>query len=90
MHPTMRQGFTAAQALAVAEELEIDLDEADFTLEAFRHGMEIELEHGRHDPETDVTGDDPIITGKIAWAHLKERPDYYDLLEDLETAPSRR
>jgi len=52
--------------------------------------MEIELEHGRHDPETDVTGDDPIITGKIARAHLKERPDYYDLLEELETAPSRR
>jgi len=90
MHPTMRRGFTAAQALAVAEELAIDLDEADFTLEVFRHGMEIELEHGRHDPETDVTGDDPIITGKIAWAHLKERPDYYDLLEELETAPPRR
>jgi len=31
-----------------------------------------ELEHGLHDPSTDVTGDDPIRTGKIALAHLNE------------------
>jgi hypothetical protein len=47
------------------------------------------VEHGRHDPETNVTDDDPIVTGKIAWAHLKERPDYYELLEELEAAPAR-
>ena len=46
--------------------------------------MEVELEHGLRDPETNVTSDDPYITGKIAWAHLKELPDYYDRLDVLE------
>jgi hypothetical protein len=46
--------------------------------------MEIELEHGRRDPQTDVTDDDPEATGRIAWAHLKEFPDYYERLELVE------
>ena len=50
----------------------------------FRNGMEVELEHGAHDPQTNVTGDDPILTGKIAWAHLKEFPDYYVRLDAME------
>lgn len=55
-----------------------------FDLDTFRRGMEVEFEHGLRDPETNVTNDDPCITGKIAWAHLKELPDYYDRLEVLE------
>ena len=47
-------------------------------------GMDVELEHGLHDPETDVTGSDPIVTGKIALAHLKEFPDYYTRLKKME------
>ena len=47
-------------------------------------GMEVELEHGLHDPETNVTGDDPVTTGKIALAHLKEFPDYYTRLKKME------
>jgi Protein of unknown function (DUF5661) len=31
-----------------------------------------------------VTGDDPIVTGKIALAHMKEFPDYYERLERME------
>ena len=46
-----------------------------FDLEQFRSGMDVEFEHGSHDPQTDVTGDDPILTGKIALAHMKEFPD---------------
>ena len=46
--------------------------------------MGVELEHGLHDPQTDVTGSDPIITGKIALAHLKEFPDYYTRLAKME------
>ena len=53
-------------------------------LEEFRMGLEVELEHGVHDPETDVTHDDPLLTGKIAWAHLKEFSDYYTRLAVLE------
>jgi hypothetical protein len=55
-------------------------------LEEFRRGLEVELEHGSHDPETDVTHDDMNLTGKIAWAHLKEFPDYYTRLDKLEEA----
>ena len=48
-------------------------------------GLDVELEHGRRDPDTNVTGDDPIATGKIALAHLKEFPDYYTRLKKMET-----
>ena len=40
-------------------------------------GLEVEPEHGAAIPETNVTNDDPLLTGKIAWAHLKEMSDYY-------------
>jgi hypothetical protein len=46
--------------------------------------MDVELEHGTRDPETDVTGDDPLLTGKIALAHLREFPDYYPRLARME------
>lgn len=79
-----RRGFTEMQAHAVATDIGIDFASSRFDVEAFRRGMEVELEHGLKDPETDVTGDDPSITGKITWAHLKEFPDYYERLEVLE------
>lgn len=44
-------------------------------------GLNIELEHGLVNSETDVTGDDSLMTGKIALAHLNEIPIYYD--EDI-------
>jgi hypothetical protein len=51
--------------------------------------MDVEFEHGSHDPQTDVTHDDPIITGKIALAHMKEFPDYYVRLERMEAEAER-
>jgi Protein of unknown function (DUF5661) len=62
----------------------IGVDWSRFDLEQFRAGMDVEYEHGSHDPQTDVTGDDPIVTGKIALAHMKEFPDYYERLERME------
>jgi hypothetical protein len=62
----------------------IGVDWSRFDLEQFRAGMDVEYEHGRHDPQTDVTGDDPILTGKIALAHMKEFADYYERLERME------
>lgn len=62
----------------------IGIDWSKFDLDQFRAGMDVEYEHGTHDPQTDVTGDDPIVTGKIALAHMKEFPDYYDRLERME------
>lgn len=83
---TARTGFTQQEAAEVAERIGIDFDEVPFDVEQFRRGMEVELEHGVQDPQTDVTGDDAATTGKIAWAHLKELPDYYDRLEEMERA----
>jgi len=76
--------FTSQQAQEVADKIGIDFSTADFELEDFRMGMDEELEHGSRDPETDVTGDDPSLTGKITWAHLKEFGDYYQRLEEME------
>jgi len=47
-------------------------------------GMDVELEHGTVDSNTNVTNDDPLITGKIALAHLNELPDYYTRLDKME------
>jgi hypothetical protein len=67
----------------------IGVDWSRFDPEQFRIGMDVEFEHGSHDPQTDVTHDDPIITGKIALAHMKEFPDYYERLERMEHEAER-
>ncbi len=67
----------------------IGVDWNRFELEQFRMGMDVEFEHGSHDPQTDVTDDDPIITGKIALAHMKEFPDYYERLDRMEREAER-
>jgi hypothetical protein len=74
--------FTAQQAKQVGDKLGIKWDKWD--VEQFRMGMDVELEHGKIDPHTNVTNDDPIMTGKIALAHLNEFPDYYTRLDKME------
>jgi len=77
-----KKQFTEKQAKEVGEKLEIKWDK--FDIEQFRHGMDIELEHGTVDSNTNVTDDNPLITGKIALAHLNEFSDYYDRLDKME------
>ena len=81
---TVTNSFTSDQALAIATTLGVDFRVLRFDLEQFRMGLDVELEHGLRDPETNVTGSDPLTTGKIALAHLKEFPDYYSRLAVLE------
>jgi hypothetical protein len=81
---TEEHRFAAEQARSYGEEVGIDWSTSPFDVEEFRSGMDVELEHGLHDDETNVTGDDPHITARIAWAHLKEFPDYYTRLERIE------
>jgi hypothetical protein len=81
--------FAAEQARRVGEEIGIDWETAAFDVEQFRAGMDIELEHGSQDPRTNVTNDDPLTTGRIAWAHLNEFPDYYTRLERMEEEAHR-
>jgi hypothetical protein len=77
-----KKQFTAQEAKTVGDELGIKWNQ--FDVDQFRRGMDVELEHGTIDPLTNVTNDDPIMTGKIALAHLNEFSDYYDRLEEME------
>ena len=72
------------KAREVGERIGIDWDTSEFTPKSLASGMQVEYEHGSSDPETDVTGNDEELTAKIAWAHLKESPDYYKALEKME------
>ncbi|MEE8472166.1 MAG: DUF5661 family protein [Dehalococcoidia bacterium] len=77
-----KKHFTPEEARRIGEALGIDW--TGFDVEQYRMGLDVELEHGLVDPDTNVTGDDPIFTGKIALAHLKEIPDYYTRLDKME------
>lgn len=79
----MKKQFTNEEAKKIGEEIGIDFNK--FNLEEFRMGLSVELEHGSHfGDDTNVTKDDPHFTGRIAWAHLKEIPDYYTRLAKME------
>jgi hypothetical protein len=82
-------GFTAEEARRVGVQIGIDWSTSPFDVEQFRMGMDVELEHGLHDLVTNVTDDDPVVTGKIALAHLNEFPDYYTRLERMEEQATR-
>ena len=79
-----RETFTADEARSIGEQIGIDWGSAAFDVEQFRMGMDVELEHGLHDLITNVSDDDPVVTGKIALAHLNEFPDYYTRLDRME------
>ena len=78
----MKKSFTNEEAKKIGEQLGIDWSQ--FDVEQFRMGLDVELEHGTVDSNTNVTDDDPIMTGKIALAHLYELPDYYTRLDKIE------
>ncbi len=81
---TSKGRFSVEEARLVGAQIGIDWADAAFDVEQFRMGMDVELEHGLHDLVTNVTDSDPVITGKIALAHLKEFPDYYTRLARME------
>lgn len=76
--------FTHDDAKAVAARIGLDFATAEFDVDQFTMGLGVELEHGAEDPRTNVTNNDPELTGKIAWAHLNEFPDYYTRLHAME------
>jgi DNA-directed RNA polymerase alpha subunit len=76
--------FTTEDARAAGARIGIDWATSPFDVEQFRMGMDVELEHGTHDPKTNVTDDDVDVTAKIARAHLNEFPDYYSRLAVME------
>ncbi|AAF11270.1 hypothetical protein E5E91_08800 [Deinococcus radiodurans R1 = ATCC 13939 = DSM 20539] len=82
IHMSENRDISPEEARRIGDQIGVDWDK--FDLEEFRRGLDVEFEHGSHDPQTDVTHDDPVMTGKIALAHLKEFPDYYTRLEKME------
>jgi hypothetical protein len=82
-----RKLFTLAEAEQIGSDLGIPWDR--FGIEQFRMGLNHELEHGRRDAATDVTHDEPMVTGKLALAHLNEIPDYYTQLTAMERGAER-
>ncbi len=79
---TAKTQFSTDEARLIGDTLGITWQQ--FDVEQFQVGLNVEMEHGSHDPETNVTNDDPLLTGKIAWAHLKEFSDYYTRLQAME------
>lgn len=75
--------FTEDEARRIGDAIGVDWSR--IPLAEFQMGLAVELEHGLHDDQTNVTGDDELTTGKIALAHLKEFPDYYTRLKQMET-----
>ena len=80
-----RTRFTRDEARLLSSILGVRWEEDVFDIEEFRKGLDVELEHGRRDPATNVTDDDPLLTAKIALAHLRELPDYYTRLARMES-----
>jgi len=78
----MEKNFSAKESKEIGEKLGVKWDK--FDVEQFRMGLDVELEHGTRTKITNVTDDDPLMTGKIAYAHLLEFPYYYDRLDKLE------
>ncbi|MCL5407304.1 MAG: hypothetical protein M1429_02305 [Patescibacteria group bacterium] len=78
----MKKEFNSQEAKRIGDQIGVDWSK--FDIEQFRMGLDVELEHGLVDAQTNVTDDDPIMTGKIALAHLKEISDYYTRLEQME------
>jgi hypothetical protein len=82
LNMTSKKHFTPEEAKKIGEGLDVKWDK--FDIEQYRMGLDVEMEHGLIDKKTNITNDDPVMTGKIALAHLNEFPDYYTRLEKLE------
>ncbi len=76
--------FTTEDVVAALAAADLDISGERYDLEDVRDGMNVELEHGTRFPDLDVSGNDPVVTLKIALAHLREFPDYYERLAVME------
>ena len=80
----LKEDVTMDQAVAIGDALCIDWNEVKFSIGDFCQGLQVELEHGIINPETNITNDDLTMTGKIALAHLNEFGNYYSELAKME------
>lgn len=68
-------GFSLGEARKIAKVLGIDWSDEKFDVASLARGMNVELEHAG------VTKKDAKKTAQIAIDHLREKPNYYALLE---------
>ena len=76
--------ITKKQAERFAKKMGLRWESVDYTIKDLTQGMNVELEHGKRNPLTNVTNDSITKTGKIALAHLMEHPKYYVELAKME------
>lgn len=81
---TYKLNFTIEEAYEIGIALGINWNISEFTVHQFHIGLNVELEHGKRNAETNITDDDPILTGKLVLLHLKKLPDYYIRLKKME------
>ena len=74
--------FSLDDTKRIGDQLNIDWNVID--INQFHMGLNVELEHGTKYPNTNITNNDPVLTGKIALAHLNEVKDYYTKLKTVE------
>jgi hypothetical protein len=87
--PAARVAAVPALKDAVRVGNELKLDWAVVPPPVWQEALGVELEHGsRYGPKTDATGDDLLLTGRIALAHLMEDPFYYQRLGPMEAVAS--
>lgn len=88
VNPIIKTKYSTEEAKKIGLRLGIDFTKYD--LREFRRGLEIEMEHGKKIKETNITNDNEYLTGKIAWAHLHEIPDYYSRLDKMEKEAEKK
>lgn len=78
--------FRPSHSRAYAEEVgdKLGIDFKKISLHEFRIGLDVEMEHGTINKETNITDNNILLTAKIAWVHLIEIPDYYTRLVKME------
>jgi hypothetical protein len=62
----------------------VNTEKMKVSLEDFKIGLEVELEHGLMFKQYNVTNNHPLLTGKIVMAHFMEMLDYYKRLDVAE------
>ena len=77
-----RKQISMDEAKRVGESLHIDWDQVD--LEEFRQGLMGNHKEGAIDPETGLTYEDVLLTGKVVLTHMEEFPDYFTRLAKLK------
>jgi hypothetical protein len=82
-----RKQISSNEAKRIGDSLYIDWDQVD--LEQFRQGLMGNHKQGVMDPETGLTYDNVLLSGKVVLAHMQEFPDYFTRLAKLKAEVDR-